>query len=65
MVLPQEDTVYTVPRPLQKLGGDSKTPCVHTHPWCDGHSINISAYEVWGEGSVFKSPGESFTHIFT
>ena len=29
-VFPQEDAIYIVSRPLQKLGGDfKKTPCVH------------------------------------
>ena len=29
MFLPQKDDIYMVPRPFQKLGGDSKTPCVY------------------------------------
>ena len=30
IVLPRENAIYTVPRPLQKLGDDSNTfPCVH------------------------------------
>ena len=30
MVLPQDDTIYMVPRPFQKLGGDSHFHFVHT-----------------------------------
>ena len=29
MVLPQENAIYMVPRPWQKLGGDSNFCCVH------------------------------------
>ena len=31
MVIPWKDAIYMIPKPLQKLGGDSKIPCDDMH----------------------------------
>ena len=39
MVLPRKDTIYMVPRPLQKLGGEFDIfRCVHTYTLCSSNS---------------------------
>ena len=44
-----------------------KTQCFNTtHPWYNGHSISISAYEVWGvraEIQVYKRELYTYIHL--
>ena len=39
-ILPRRDAIYIVPRPLQKLGGNSQTPCVHSGDSIGGYEFN-------------------------
>ena len=41
------------------------TTLTTVYPWCDGHSTNISASEVWGEMVEIQVSKREFSYTYT